>query len=201
VFALMALFVLWNNERFLLDPSSPAWVHFGPIRWYLVPHGFAGSLALFLGATQFSTRIRRNHLGFHRLCGKLYIAGVFLLGTVAIAMALRISPWFMTVFTIVQSLTAMAFTAAAYLCIRRRDVPQHREWMAHSYVVVLIFLEGRVLMANPALARQGMDSVVVVNWGCLVLSQVCGEFILRWRDLFPARRPYSSVELEALSRR
>ncbi len=166
-----------------------------------VPHGLGGSLALFLGATQFSTRIRRDHLGFHRLCGKLYIAGVFLLGTVAIAMALRISPWFMTVFTVVQSLTAMAFTAAAYICIRRRDVAQHREWMVRSYAVVLIFLEGRVLMAIPALARHGMDSVVVVNWGCLVLSLVCVEFILRWHDLFPADRPNSAAELEALSRR
>jgi hypothetical protein len=188
-FALMTLFVLWNNERFLLDPASPAWAHYGPIRWHLIPHGIGGSLALFLGATQFSSRLRRNHIGIHRLCGKLYIGGVFLLSPVAVAMAFRNSPWFMIVFTIVQTLTVMAFTAAAYRSIRASRIAQHREWMVRSYAVILIFVEGRVLMAIPALARHGMDSIVLVNWACLVVSLVVAEFVLRWRDLFPARKP------------
>ena len=100
-------------------------------------------------------------------------------------MAFTISQWFMIPFTILQSLTLMAFTAAAYRSIRMRNVAQHREWMVRSYAVVLIFLEGRVLMAIPAIGRGGMDSVVLVNWACLVISLVIAEFILRWRDLFP----------------
>jgi uncharacterized membrane protein len=193
-FALMTLFVLWNNERFLLDPNSPAWKHYGPIRWHLIPHGIGGSLALFLGATQFSSRLRRGHLRLHRLCGKLYIAGVFILSPVAIAMAFRNSPWFLIAFTIVQSLTAMAFTAAAYRSVRAGRIAQHREWMVRSYAVILIFVEGRVLMAIPALARHGIDSIVLVNWLCLAVSLVCAEFALRWRDLFPPRhRPASSA--------
>jgi len=184
----MTLFVLWNNERFLIEPNSPAWTHYNPIRWHLLPHGLGGSIALLLGATQFSSRLRARHLRVHRFCGKLYLAGVFILSPAAIAMAFTISPWYMIPFTTVQCLTLTAFTAAAYRSIRRRNITQHREWMVRSYAVVLIFLEGRVLMAIPALARHGMDSVVLVNWGCLVLSLVIAEFILRWRDLFPAER-------------
>jgi uncharacterized membrane protein len=187
----MTLFVLWNNERFFVDSNSPVWVHFHPIRWYLIPHGLGGSFALFLGATQFSSRLRRKHIRVHRFCGKLYIAGVFLLAPVAITMAFSISPWFMIPFTTIQSLALLAFTAAAYRSIRRQNIAQHREWMVRSYSVVLIFLEGRVLMAIPVLARHGMDSVVLVNWACLVLSLVCAEFILRWRDLFPVRHSQS----------
>jgi uncharacterized membrane protein len=188
-FAIMALFVLWNNERFLLDPQSPSWSHYHPIRWHLVPHGIGGTFALALGATQFSSRLRRRHIRIHRFCGKLYIIGTFVLAPVAIAMAFKISPWFMIPFTTVQSLTLMAFTAAAYLSIRSGNVAQHREWMVRSYAVVLIFLEGRVLMAIPAIGRRGMDSVVLVNWACLVVSLVAAEFILRWRTLFPVHRP------------
>jgi len=183
--AAMTLFVLWNNERFLVEPNSPAWTRYNPIRWHLIPHGIGGTLALVLGATQFSSRVRSRHIRFHRFCGKLYIVGSFVLGTVAIAMAFTISQWFMIPFTILQSLTLMAFTAAAYRSIRMRNVAQHREWMVRSYAVVLIFLEGRVLMAIPAIGRGGMDSVVLVNWACLVISLVIAEFILRWRDLFP----------------
>jgi hypothetical protein len=31
--ALMGLFLLWNNERFFLNPLTPEWKHYNPIRW------------------------------------------------------------------------------------------------------------------------------------------------------------------------
>ena len=124
--------------------------------------------------------IRRRHLRIHRLLGKLYIAGAFIAGPVAIWMAFVISPWFLIPFTVIQAGTWMLFTGLAYTCILRREVPAHREWMVRSYGIVLIFLEGRVLMAIPALARRGMDAVVLVNWGCLALTLIVTECILRW---------------------
>jgi uncharacterized membrane protein len=184
---LMALFVLWNNERFLIDASAAVWPRYEPIRLHLIPHGVGGAFALVIGAAQFSSRLRRKHRRVHRFLGKVYIISNFVLAPVAVLMALKISPWFMTVFTIVQAAALMAFTAAAYWSIRHKNVAQHREWMMRSYAVLLLFLEGRVLMAIPAIGQQGMDSVVLVNWGCLVVSLVAVEFILRWRDLFPAR--------------
>jgi hypothetical protein len=187
IISLMTVFVLWNNERFFLNPHAPEWAHYHAIRWHLIPHGLGGALALGLGATQFSTRLRRRHPQIHRFSGKLYIAGTFIAGPVAIVMAFVNSPWFMIPFTIVQASSWMLFTGIAYACIRRRDVAFHREWMVRSYGVVLIFLEGRILMAIPALARAGMDAVVLVNWCCLALTLVLTECFLRWRQLFPAR--------------
>ena len=155
----MTLFVAWNNERFLLNPRAPDWAHYGPIRWQLLPHGLGGTLALGLGALQFSTRVRRRYVRIHRLSGRLYIAGAFIAAPVAIWMAFINSPWFLIPFTVVQASTWLLFTLAAYLCIRRGNIRSHREWMMRSYAIVLIFLEGRVLMAIPALARRGMDSI------------------------------------------
>jgi uncharacterized membrane protein YozB (DUF420 family) len=80
----------------------------------------------------------------------------------------------------------MLFTLVAYLCIRRGAVASHREWMMRSYAIALIFLEGRVLMAVPALARHGMDAIVVVNWACLAVTLVTVECVLRWREIVPA---------------
>ncbi len=191
---LMTLFVLWNNERFLLSPVAPEWQHFNPIRWQLLPHGLAGAVALFLGATQFSTRLRRRHARIHRLIGKVYIGATFIAGPVAIWMAFISSPWFLIPFTIVQAGTWMLFTLLAYVCIRRGATRSHREWMTRSYAIVLIFLEGRVLMAIPALARHGMDAVVLVNWGCLAVTLVVVECLLRWREVFPARLPDSRLQ-------
>jgi uncharacterized membrane protein len=187
VIAAMTAFVVWHNERFLLNAAAPEWAHYGPIRWYLIPHGVAGTLALGLGAAQFSTRLRRNHPAVHRLSGKLYIAGAFVAGPVAIVMAFVNSPWFLVPFTLVQAGAWMLFTGVAFACIRRGHVAAHREWMVRSYGIVLIFLEGRVLMAIPALGRGGMDSVVLVNWGCLALTLIVSECVLRWRQIVPAR--------------
>ena len=119
----------------------------------------------------------------------MYIAGTLLAGPVAIWMAFINSPWFLIPFTIVQATTWMLFTLFAYGCIRRGAVTAHREWMTRSYAIVLIFLEGRVLMAIPALARRGMDAVVLVNWGCLAVTLVVVESWLRWREVFPIQSP------------
>lgn len=192
-FGLMALFVLWNNERFLLDPQAEEWTRYLPIQWHLIPHGLGGTVALVLGALQFSTRVRRRHPRVHRLSGKLYIAGTFVAAPVAIWMAFITSPWFLIPFTVIQAGTWMLFTFAAYACIRRGEVIAHRRWMMRSYAIALIFLEGRVLMAIPALAREGMDAVVLVNWGCLAVTLVVTECILHWREIFPTSRPTPSV--------
>jgi hypothetical protein len=185
----MALFVLWNNERFFLDPQAPEWEHYGPIRWQLIPHGLGGTFALVFGALQFSTRIRRRYRRIHRRIGKFYIGATFITAPVAIWMAFINSPWFLVPFTIVQATTWMVFTYFAYVCIRRGATKSHSEWMTRSYAIVLIFLEGRVLMAIPALARHGMDAVVLVNWGCLAITLVVVESLLRWREVFPGAAP------------
>jgi hypothetical protein len=103
-------------------------------------------------------------------------------------MAFISSPWFLVPFTIIQAGIWMLFTGIAFMCIRRKDVVSHREWMVRSYAIVLIFLEGRILMAIPALAQKGMDAVVLVNWGCLAVTLVVTEVLLRWPDLVSGNR-------------
>ena len=45
--AAMAAYVLYHNERFLLDAAHPVWNHYDPFKWWLLPHGLAGTCALF----------------------------------------------------------------------------------------------------------------------------------------------------------
>ena len=82
ILSLMTLFVLWNNERFFLNRKAPEWERLNPVRWHLLPHGLGGLIALTLGALQFSTRLRRQHIRLHRLSGKLYIVCVFIVAQV-----------------------------------------------------------------------------------------------------------------------
>ena len=46
--AAMALYILYHNERFLIEPSNPVWQHYQSIGWWLLIHGLAGASALIL---------------------------------------------------------------------------------------------------------------------------------------------------------
>src|SRR5947209_13713673 len=73
--ALMMLVVLMR-DRILLDSQHPIWKHSEPFKWWLAPHGIAAALTLLMGPLQFSSRLRRRHLNWHRISGRLYVAGV-----------------------------------------------------------------------------------------------------------------------------
>jgi hypothetical protein len=73
---LMFLFVLWRNERFILNHSHPDWAYYFPVRWWLIPHGLGGLIALVAGPFQFSSRLRQRHLPLHRMMGRAYLIGV-----------------------------------------------------------------------------------------------------------------------------
>jgi hypothetical protein len=48
VIALMSLYVMYHNERFLVDSAHPAWQHYAPFKWWLLPHGIFGAIVLLL---------------------------------------------------------------------------------------------------------------------------------------------------------
>jgi hypothetical protein len=53
----MTLYVLYHNERFLIEPENPIWQHYAEIAFWLVPHAVAGTSAL-LAPLQFFERLR-----------------------------------------------------------------------------------------------------------------------------------------------
>ena len=55
VFAVIAVvtgYVLYHNERFLIEPDHPLWEHYGSVGWWLVPHGIAGAGSVRLNAAR-----------------------------------------------------------------------------------------------------------------------------------------------------
>src|SRR6478736_148031 len=71
----MMLYVLQHNERFLIDWTHPAWSHYEPFKWWLLPHGLAGACAILLGPMQFSDRLRQKYTKLHRVVGRIYVVG------------------------------------------------------------------------------------------------------------------------------
>ena len=76
---IMMAYVLYHNERFLIDAAHPVWNHYDPFKWWLLPHGLAGACALLLAPLQFAEGLRRRHTALHRTMGTIYVISVFIL--------------------------------------------------------------------------------------------------------------------------
>ena len=116
--------------------------------WF-VAHLVGGSIALFIGPVQFWKFVRDRFINFHRILGKIYLAGAFLTGLSALRLSLvslcvpcRVS-LFITAVLLLFTITAAWYT------IKQRNVKAHRQFMVRSYVLLLAFVLVRVDDAMP----------------------------------------------------
>lgn len=183
-YGLITLYVLYRFETPFLDSQSAIWEHFAKVKWWLVPHGFAGALALFLAPLQFSTRLRQRHLWLHRRLGKLYVVSVFISAPVAVYIAIVQGPPAIVSAAVTQAIGWILTTAVALYCIRAGNIQQHREWMIRSYPFAMVFIFTRALLAIPVIERMGELGLVTVVWTCVAAACFIPSFVINWRKVF-----------------
>jgi uncharacterized membrane protein len=183
--ALMALYVIRHNEHFLIDRNDPFWRHIESFKWWLLVHGLAGACALILAPLQFSDRLRLRLTKMHRIVGRIYITGVFILaplGAYIEYMEERIGGTRSeTIATGVFAILLMSTTSIALFFILNRKIQQHRQWMTRSYAVALVFFEVRVIGGIFRLD----DNVAASDtafWICLVLAVPLADLILQVQE-------------------
>ena len=134
---LMLLYVLRHDEHFLIDAKDPAWQHYQPFKWWLLPHGLAGACALLLAPMQFSDRLRQRFALLHRVVGRLYIAGVFIvapLGTYIQYFEERMgASRTFTAAAAVDAILLVTTTSIALAFILKGKVQQHRQWIQFAF--------------------------------------------------------------------
>jgi uncharacterized membrane protein len=178
--AIMAAYVLYHNERFLLDSAHPIWAHYEPFKWWLLPHGLAGLCALVLAPMQFAATLRRRHTTLHRTLGSIYVVSVFVLGPLGLYIQYldeaQGAGRSFTIETMIQSSTLMITTGFGCYYALRRQFDYHRQWMIRSYAVALTFLEIRLILGVTGL-DQPFDWHVLetVVWSCVACSVLIGD--------------------------
>jgi uncharacterized membrane protein len=193
---LLTLFVLFKDERFIFDHSDPNWTYYFPVRWPLIPHGLAGAVALCLGASQFSTRLRQRHARVHRVLGRCYVAAVAISAPIGVYITMLHDALPEQVAVVTQASLWLTTTAVAYYCIRRRNFLLHRQWMIRSYAVTLIFVIVRLLDAIPGLADLDSDTSPNMIWLSNLIAWVVPTFIISWQDMTrssPLKGPAASA--------
>jgi uncharacterized membrane protein len=183
VLGFLTLFVIYNNERFIVDHSDPLWTYYLPVRWLLLPHGMAGVVCLFLGATQFSTRLRQRHAQVHRILGRCYVIGVVVAATISLSITMLRNELPLQIAVFTQAFLWLLTTAVAFYCIRHRNFREHRHWMIRSYAITLIFVTDRVIDAIPGLSDLDTDASPNIVWLCNIVAWVVPTFVISWQSI------------------
>ena len=187
VIAVMTAYVIYHNERFLIEPENPIWRHYEPFKWWLLPHGIFGALVILLAPLQFSDRLRRRFTGTHRIVGRLYVASAILLSLLGVYIQYyeeRMGlPRTFTVLALVNAVMLIGATLLAFLFAYRRKIAQHRQWMTRSYAIALVFLEGRFIMGVTGWEQLGVEIVQAIIWSCLAMSVLLADVAIQWTEI------------------
>jgi len=191
--AAMAAYVLYHNERFLLDAAHPAWTHYEPFKWWLLPHGIAGACALLLAPLQFAEGLRRRHTALHRTIGTIYAISVFVLAPLGLYIQYldeaQGAARSFTIETSIQSSLLVITTAFGIYFALRRQFTYHRQWMIRSYAVALAFLEIRAIAGVFGLDDPFDWHVLeTIVWSCVASSVLVGDIANQIYESRAARR-------------
>ena len=185
---LTTLFVFITSEVFLIAgyPMYHAYrLQVIADRHLLIPHTLSGLIALLSGPIQFSSRLRRRYLKFHRVLGRTYVVSVFIGAATGVALATG-RPGFPG--TSMQAAAWIVCTTAAFLTARNRQIIQHRQWMIRSYAVTFTFVSSRVLNLWPRYWSHLGDTFAAVGVIAFTLaSLLIVDLGLNWRELTTAR--------------
>lgn len=188
--ALASLYVLYHNERFLIEPDSPVWQRYEAFKWWLLPHALFGTIVLLFAPLQFSDRLRQRYTKAHRVMGRLYVVGALILAPLGAYIQYFQErsgmPRSFTVLAIVDAAMLMSTTALAFLFAFKRKIALHRQWATRSYAVALVFIAGRFVMGVTGWENLGVEIVQAIIWSCLALSLLLGDVAIHWREICAA---------------
>ena len=177
-FALLAiamLWVIWNDERFLIVSGDPHWQLIAAFQGLLLVHGVFGATALALGTLQFSSRLRRRP-GVHRWIGRGYLGAVAVASLFAGYIGSHFEPLTIRIEQYFQSGGWLLSTLVGWWYIRRRNLAAHRLWMMRSYAFALIFVASRIPDGIPGF-RWNDQLLSDVLWGLVVAAIIVPDFI------------------------
>ena len=188
ILSALAYFISKNVVRyFVLTPESYGNYFWGKVSW-LFPHVVCGVLAAVIGPLQFWPRVRRDYLPFHRLAGRIYVVAVLIGAISSVGMAAKVGPDSATyAFGLIGlALAWVTTTGMAFVAIRLKNIPQHKQWMIRSYVVTFAFVTFRLasdlLKAGNVLPSHERSALMA--WACWAIPLLFTEVVLQASAVF-----------------
>jgi len=186
VFFALTFLAVYDKDARVFDPTSPIARHFGPVKWYVIVHGFFAAIAMAVAAFQFSNRLRARYLRIHRVLGYTYVTSVFVACPFAVLISSKLAlSTSQFVANCMNSFGWFVTTLIALYCIRTGNIVQHRRWMIRSYPWALTFTANRVLNILLPSTHVGQPGFEAKLWLTSALAAFLPNIFLEWRAIFP----------------
>jgi uncharacterized membrane protein len=151
-------------------------------------HVAAACLAMVAGALNFSVRLRRHNRKLHRATGYVYIAAVLAVCATSGYMAPHATGGraVSSAFNL-MNLVWLAFTAIAFVQIRRKRIAKHREWMIRSYLFCFTNLSIHLLQSvfHGMIGLEYKTGYAISVFGSIALLLLIAEAVVRLRPAVP----------------
>jgi predicted membrane protein DUF2306 len=158
---------------------------------WILTHIIAGSVALLLGPFVLGSGLRRRNMQLHHKIGLGYMASVGFSSVAAFYLAAHTEVnWVFGMGLSGLGVAWITTTGLAFISIKKRLVPQHKEWMIRSYVVTLGFVNFRILVGVLTAANVGtsIDRLVAASWFCWAFPLLVAELFLQGRKVLSRDR-------------
>ena len=148
-------------------------------------HIIFGGLALFVGWSQFSKKLRKTKLALHRRLGKIYVISAVISGCCGVGIGLFANGgWVASLGFILLGLIWLYTTLKAFVAIKTKDINLHEGMMIYSFAACFAAVTLRIWL--PILQFSFGDFLTaykIVAWLCWVPNLIFAAFLVRKKRL------------------
>jgi uncharacterized membrane protein len=176
-----SIYFLIDREFGLLNSKSSEILNntFWNIGFYT--HILLGGLALLIGWTQFSSKIRNNNLTLHKRIGKLYVIAVILSSIAGICIGFFATGGVLSSLGFISlGIIWFSTTIFAFVNIKNKQIQKHQKMMIYSYAACFAGVTLRIWL--PLLNIIFVDFITaytIVAWLCWVPNLFVANLITR----------------------
>ena len=159
-------------------------------RAWLLLHISTGTVALLLGPFVLGLGLNRRRMQLHRAIGMAYIVSIALSAAAAFYLAFNTDlSWVFGMGLTGLAIAWIVTTSLAFVAIKKRLIPQHKEWMIRSYVVTLAFVNFRILVGILQAAGIGtvIEQIEAASWFCWAFPLLVTEAVLQGKKIVNPR--------------
>ena len=144
-------------------------------------HITLGGIALLIGWTQFSVKLRKRRLKLHRQIGKIYVIAALLSSLASIYIALYATGGVIaSLGFICLGVVWFCTTLKAYIEIRNGQIDRHQQMMIFSYAACFSAVTLRIyLPILTILFHEFMKAYLLVAWLCWVPNIIVAYFLVK----------------------
>lgn len=144
-------------------------------------HIIFGGIALLIGWTQFSSKMRNRRMALHRKLGKVYVVAVLLSALAGIYIGFfATGGWISSAGFICLGIVWFYTTLKAYLHIKEGEVEKHQKMMIYSYAACFAAVTLRIWLPILTIIYGDFSKAyLVVAWLCWIPNLIVGYLITR----------------------